>query len=121
MSLQPATWDIFFEQGASWSDQIGVYSDPAMATPMPWTGLTVSFRVRNSGGTLLADWSTTNGKVTVPSAGLIQMAVLGTDTQSIAVGNYNYELVAYSSTAGIPLMGGAFNVTTPVNKYWSQT
>lgn len=121
MSLQPAPWDIYFEQGASWTDQIGVYSDPAMAVPMSWTGLTVSFRVRNTAGTLLADWNSTNGKITLPSAGTIQMAVQGPDTQTIAVGNYAYELVAYSSSTGLPLMAGAFNVTTPTNKYWSGT
>lgn len=121
MSTQPASWDIFFEQGASWSDQIGWYSDLTMATPMPFTGLTVSFRARNSAGTLVADWNSVNGKISLSAPGVIQMAVNGTDTQTIAVGNYTYELVAYGSSAGIPLMAGAFNVTTPTNKYWSAT
>ena len=121
MSLQPAQWDIFFEQGASWSDQIGVYSDPALTTPMSWTGLSVGLRVRNSAGSLLADWNTTNGKITLPSAGVIQMAVQGPDTQSITPGNYAYELIAYSASAGVPLMGGAFNLTAPTSKYWSTT
>ena len=100
MSLQPAQWDIFFEQGASWTDQIGVYSDPAMSTPLSWTGLSVGLRVRNTAGTLILDWNTTNGKITLPSSGVIQMAVQGPDTQTTTTGTYAYELIAFSSSAG---------------------
>lgn len=121
MSLQPAQWDIFFEQGASWTDQIGVYSDTTMSTPMSWTGLTVGLRVRNTANAIIIDWNTTNAKITLPSAGVIQMAVQGTDTQSLTLGVYTYELIAYSASAGVPLMGGKFTLTTPTSKYWSAT
>ncbi len=121
MPLQPAAWDIQFEQGASWTDQIGVYSDPSMATPMSWTGLSVGLRVRNSAGTLLLDWNTTNTKITLPKSGVIQMVVQGSDTQSVSPGTYAYELIAYSASAGIPLMAGTFTLTVPTSKYWSTT
>ncbi len=107
--MPAAPYDIFIEQGTTWSLPL-VWKDETGALKN-LTGYTARMQIRATAasGTTLADLTDANGKITLGgAAGTITLTLTPTDTSAIPPGTYVYdlELVAGGGVVTRLLKGG---------------
>lgn len=125
MATEPAPlFNFYIEQGQTWADQI-LYEP--LNTPFVWTGYEVYLRLRSQiNGAIVLELNSTNGKLTLPSNGVIQLNASTTDTQPLVPTGatspvaYYYEVIAVGSST-VPILSGQLIVTPSISRPWSLT
>lgn len=86
--------------------------------PVDLTGYTAKMQVRDISANLIAELSTSNGKITINAAiGQVNLALTATQTAvgTLPVGNYNYDLNLTDSASNVyKILEGAFIVKASV-------
>lgn len=91
-----ARWNLTIRQGEDWK-RLLTCTAAGTSTPYSFTGHTFRMQIRRNAtalGALMIELSTSNGKITSPGAGQVQLHLDEVDTASLDAGLADYDLVA---------------------------
>ena len=94
---------------ADWTLQISA-TDADTGEAIDFTGATISVAVRDEGGCWRLTATTDNGKVTLPSAGVVQIAFTDDDMRTLCPATYLMGAVYTIGGETNQLFTGSFNV-----------
>jgi len=113
--MPAAKLNLTVEQGADFSKRL-VWRDKNKR-PVNLTGYTAKMQVRSSAGspTVILELSTTNGRISLPGSGAIELTIASNDTETITSGVYDLKLYAPDGKE-IRFIEGKLTVTPGVTK-----
>ena len=113
--MPAAKLNISVEQGATFSKRL-VWRDKNKR-PVNLTGYTAKMQVRASASSpvVIFELSTANGRISFPGAGVVQLDISASDTDTIGAGVYDLKLYAPAGQE-IRFIEGKFTVLPGVTK-----
>ena len=113
-----ASQDLAIPQGATWSQVIN-WKTGSPAAAVNTTGYTARMQLRTSHSASSAslELTTTNGRISLNSSGVITLSLTATQTAALAAGRYVYDLELVSSGGQVTrLLEGVVAVSSEVTR-----
>jgi hypothetical protein len=112
-------YNFICDQGATFSSVMTYYSDEAQTTPVNLTGFTARMTVRRKyeDQNSIISLTTENARIALGGAlGTITLTISATDSASLPIGSWYYDLELVNGSAVTRLIGGSFEVIGEVTR-----